>query len=136
MSKIQKVLKENIAIGIVLLFSILIAIALPFFAGKTVHIAVTTDPTPTIAPRSITKPVLKTITYAGRTGKDALTLLQSKTSVTQDKSGLVTTIGGKKAESTRHEYWAFYVNGKLATVGPAEYETKNTDTIMWKIEKY
>jgi hypothetical protein len=75
-----------------------------------------------------------TVSYKGENGVDALTLLKQKTSIEQDHSGLVVAIKGNKP--TGHTYWAFYVNGKLASVGPAAYKTKNTDVIVWKIEKY
>ena len=75
-----------------------------------------------------------TLSYKGQTGKDALTLLKEKATVGQDHSGMVNSING--ITPTGHHYWAFYVNGKMASVGPADYQTKNGDTIEWKIEKY
>jgi len=75
-----------------------------------------------------------TVTYKGESGVDALTLLKKQAIVVQDHSGLVDSINGIKP--TGHEYWAFYINNKLAPVGPAEYKTKNDDIITWKIEKY
>ena len=77
---------------------------------------------------------IATVSYKGENGKDALTLLKKQATVEQDHSGLVVGINGNKP--TGHEYWAFYVNGKLASVGPADYKTTNTDKIEWKIEKY
>lgn len=74
--------------------------------------------------------------YQGAEGKDALVLLKEKAAVEQDSSGLVVGINGRKAESSKREYWAFYVNGSLATVGPADYKTKEGDKVEWKIEKY
>lgn len=74
--------------------------------------------------------------YKGREGKNALVLLQEKTTVEKDKSSLVVSVNGRKADSQKREYWAFYVNGKLAPVGPADYQTKDTDVIEWRIEKY
>jgi len=76
------------------------------------------------------------ISYKGKKGIDALTLLKDHALVEQDASGLVTSIGGRVADPKLHEYWAFYVNGKIASVGPAQYKTKASDTITWKIEKY
>ena len=76
------------------------------------------------------------ISYKGEVGKDALAILRQKFSVSQDNSGMINVIAGKKADATKREYWAFYVNGKMANVGPADYRTKNTDLIEWKIEKY
>jgi len=48
----------------------------------------------------------------------------------------VVSINGRKADAQKHEYWAFYVNGKLSDVGPADYKTKDGDVVEWKIEKY
>ena len=76
------------------------------------------------------------ISYKGEAGKDALTILKQKFSVSQDNSGMVNSIGGKIADVATHEYWAFYVNGKAASVGPADYKTTNSDLVEWKIEKY
>lgn len=82
-------------------------------------------------------PILQNnVSYKGEEGVDALTILKQKFSVLQDNSGLVNVIGGRKADSAKHEYWAFYANGKMASVGPADYKTKNADIIEWKIEKY
>lgn len=74
--------------------------------------------------------------YFGKNGQNALTLLQEQTAVAEDHSGLVVSIDGHKANAAAHEYWAFYVNNKMADVGPAAYVTKDTDKIEWKIEKY
>lgn len=79
---------------------------------------------------------VETISYKGKNGVDALTLLKARTTVEQDKSGLVVAINDKKADAKKREYWAFYVNGKMATVGPSDYKTKDTDMIEWKIERY
>lgn len=77
-----------------------------------------------------------TVSYKGETGKDALTLLKQHATVVQNKSGLVTTINGRKADDSKHEFWEFLVNGKEAQVGPAQYQTKSTDTIEWEIGHY
>jgi len=79
---------------------------------------------------------VESITHKGEAGKDALTLLKEKATLEQDKSGLIISINGRKADNSKHEYWAFYVNGKSAAVGPADYQTQATDTIQWKIDKY
>lgn len=86
-------------------------------------------PTPTVH-------VIPQVSYKGVEGKDALTLLKEKSSVTQNSSGLVTSINGYQARDKEHEYWAFYINKKLATVGPADYQTQEGDMFEWKIEKY
>ena len=68
--------------------------------------------------------------------KDALTLLKEKAEVVQDTSGLVVQINKRKADEQKREYWSFYVNEKMASVGPKDYVTKDTDRIEWKIEKF
>lgn len=74
--------------------------------------------------------------YEGVANKDALTLLKEKATIQQDKTGLVVNINGRKADPDKHEYWAFYINKKLAPVGPSRYKTKSGDLIEWKIEKF
>lgn len=79
---------------------------------------------------------IDSFSYTGKTGKDALTLLQQQASVGFSQPGMVNSINGRKAQDGKHEYWAFYVNGKMAQVGAADYQTKNGDQITWKIETY
>lgn len=97
------------------------------------------SPPSRLVPKETTAPLQVTqdkFSYQGKTGKNALTLLEEKAAVEQDKSGLVVSINGRLASASKHEYWAFYVNGQLAPVGPADYKTKDGDLIEWKIEKY
>lgn len=109
----------------------------------------TPTPTPSLTPApSATTSVTQSIssnnfsftddqaTYNGQNGVDALTLLKQFTSVEQDNSGLVVAIDNKKADSSKHQYWAFYINGKLSDVGPSDYKTRDGDKILWKIESY
>ena len=77
-----------------------------------------------------------TFSYKGENGKNALQILKEKTAAEQNSSGLVISINRRQADKAKREYWAFYVNGKLASVGPKDYLTKNTDKIEWRIEKY
>ena len=74
--------------------------------------------------------------YKGEEGKDALSVLKEKTKVEQAASGLVISINSRKADERKKEYWSFFVNGEMAEVGPAEYQTKKGDLIEWKIQKY
>lgn len=74
--------------------------------------------------------------YKGRNNKDALTLLKEETEVKQDDSGMVSSINGRAADSNKREFWSFYINGQMAQVGPADYITKDEDSIEWKIETY
>ncbi len=88
----------------------------------------------TVSPTSIQ--AAKNVSYSGREGVDALNLLKEKATVEQEASGFVSGINGRKADTAEKEFWAFYVNGKMAEVGPADYVTKDTDNIEWKIENY
>jgi hypothetical protein len=74
--------------------------------------------------------------YKGEEGKDALTLLKEKTEIELDKVGMVVSIDGKKADLEKREFWGFYVNGEMAQVGAADYRSKDTDIIDWRIENY
>jgi hypothetical protein len=77
------------------------------------------------------------VSYEGVQGQTALALLKAKHDVqTKTYKGLgeqVISIDGVKPD--KHHFWAFYVNGKFASVGAGVYKTKNTDTIAWKLEK-
>ena len=76
------------------------------------------------------------ITYQGSEGNSALDLLKSSYKVeTQSFSfgEMVSTIDGVASPATH--FWAFYVNGKQAEVGSGEYITKDSDIIVWKLEK-
>lgn len=78
----------------------------------------------------------KVITYAGKEGVDALTLLRSHYPVKQDSSGLVISIDNRDADFQKNVYWTFYINGEMASVGLAEYQTKSTDSIEWRLESF
>ena len=117
---------------LLLLVAALILGALGYFLlGTNAHFGVENQ-------RSVTptQAQTNTIQYNGLAGKDALSLLKEKANVEISSSGLVSAINGRKADDSKHEYWAFYVNGKLASVGPAQYKTAGSDIILWKIETY
>jgi hypothetical protein len=72
-------------------------------------------------------------------GKTALDLLQkSHKTVTsgEGSNAFVTKIDDRKADTTKKEFWAFYVNGKQAQVGAGSYILQSNDKIEWKIETY
>lgn len=72
-------------------------------------------------------------------GSTALQALYSTHTIKSKGLGqntFVTSIDGRAAETTKREFWAFYVNGKQAPVGAGTYIVKNNDTIEWKIETY
>jgi hypothetical protein len=74
--------------------------------------------------------------YQGQKGVDALTILKSKTAVKLDKTGMVMSINGRNVDGAKREFWGFYVNDIMASVGAADYKTADTDVIKWKIETY
>jgi len=72
-------------------------------------------------------------------GKTALDLTKEKADIKtkgEGTSAYVTEINGVMAQDAKKEYWAFYVNGKMATVGAGSYKLKSGDKIEWRIEKY
>ena len=81
-----------------------------------------------------TNTTTKAVTYAGQDGKNALELLQVDHQVDVSDQGFVNSIDGILPSD--HQYWAFYVNGKLAEVGAKDYATKSNDSIEWKLESF
>lgn len=75
------------------------------------------------------------ISYQGQTGTDALTLLKHHANV-QTKhysfGDMVTAIDGVAGSGPK--YWTFYVNGRMSDVGAQAYTTKNSDTLLWKLQ--
>lgn len=127
----QKRIRLLIVSGV--LFGGIIAAMLVFSQPSTREAS---DATVTPTPQAQTNPSADTFSYQGRSGTDAMTLLEEQTEVEKAPSGFVTAINGRKADDQKHEFWAFYVNGEQAQVGAAEYETKATDQIEWRIETY
>lgn len=78
--------------------------------------------------------VAKTVSYTGQTGKNALDLLTSGHQVDASAQGFVNGIDGIKPGD--HQYWAFYINGKLSDVGAKDYQSKTSDSIEWKLESF
>lgn len=79
---------------------------------------------------------IKTISYEGIEGKNALELLQKEHQVnfqTSDFGVFVTEIDGVKNASDT--FWMFYVNGEMAPVAADKYVTKDGDRIEWRYEK-
>lgn len=75
------------------------------------------------------------VSYRGVNGQTALAILKQNYKVTtKTYSGMgefVTAINGVSPSDS--QYWAFYVNGKLAEVGAGSYTTKTGDKIEWKL---
>ena len=72
-------------------------------------------------------------------GKTALDLTKEKAIVKIKGEGMnayVTEINGMEALNSKKDFWAFYVNSKMAEVGAGSYKLKDGDKIEWRIEKY
>lgn len=74
------------------------------------------------------------IVYPGKSGVDALTLLQGDHTVDATSEGFVNSIDGVKPADK--QYWAFYVNGELSMTGAKETITKDSDSVEWKLVGY
>jgi hypothetical protein len=78
----------------------------------------------------------KKVSYEGQDGQTALAVLKSLAEVETKQSNygeFVVAINGVKADGTT-QFWAFYVNGKLADEGAGTYSTKDGDKIEWRVE--
>ncbi len=89
----------------------------------------------------VAAPVVKndTVTYQGVAGKTALELLQSNATAITSGTGemaFVASINGRSADTAKKEFWSFNINDVSSKVGAGSYITKDTDTILWKIETY
>lgn len=81
----------------------------------------------------------KSISKKVKLGTTALQLLRSTHKIEakgEGKNAFITSIEERAASDVDREFWAFYINGKQATVGAGSYFIKNSDTIEWKIETY
>ena len=75
------------------------------------------------------------ISYRGADGADALSLLKKHATVTTKHysfGDLVTSINGSAGNGPK--YWTFYINDKESSVGAGAYITKNSDTLLWKLQ--
>lgn len=76
------------------------------------------------------------VSYQGQEGKNALELLKDNAEVVTKKDPnlgeYVVSINGEDGGGKK--YWLYYVDGKQANVGAGEYQTKNGETIDWKLE--
>jgi hypothetical protein len=102
----------------------------------TEQTAATPTPTMSMADHSSMTPV----SYQGEEGKTALALLMEKYPDSEisgeGANAFVTSINGHAADSAKHEFWKFVVNGQDAQVGAGSYTTKSSDTISWEIDTY
>ena len=124
--------------------SLIITVALVVLVGLTAGVwsrQMRQDkPTPaqSSTSQSAQKPAAKddSVNYDGVDGKNALELLKAKATIVTKQSSYgeyVDSINGMQG-GTDGKYWAFYVNGQMAQVGAADYQTKTGDKITWKFE--
>ncbi len=79
---------------------------------------------------------LTEITYHGKNGVDALTLLKQQAIVKTKHyafGDIVVAINGSNGNGPK--YWTFYVNSKMSEIGAGAYQTKNSDVLEWKLEQ-
>ena len=122
---------------------ILIALLLLSFAFGLYYVGSVKSPTKkkinkliTVS-QSINKQQSKTTSI--KDGATALDLLRKTATIETKGEGanaFVTTINGRAADSSKKEYWAFYIDGKLAEVGAGSYKLKDKDKLKWKLETY
>jgi len=77
-----------------------------------------------------------TVSYNGQDGKTALQLLEQKfLVVTKGTPGNETVFNINGLAADPSQAWNLYVNGKKIATNAAEYKTKSSDKIEWRLEK-
>lgn len=110
-------------------------------ATPTAEVTLPTTSPPAVAPTFEASSQAATsamVTYQGVDGVNAIELLRKNHQIQtkdfgKDVGEFVESIDGKVP--AKDEFWAFYINGASASVGPSLYITKNTDTLQWKLDK-
>jgi hypothetical protein len=125
-SKAFVLIKQNRAIVIVLAFSLLVAGLLTVFAGRSVTITIPGYRYPSETAE---------VSFRGKQGMDALSLLKQHAPVGLNALGQITAIDNIRPDKAKHENWTLFVNGKRINVNPKYFQTNGTQNIMWKIEK-
>ncbi|SKC72865.1 DUF4430 domain-containing protein [Krasilnikoviella flava] len=101
-------------------------------AGSTASASASVDPTEQVA-ESLSK-----FSYPGEDGRTALELLEQHDPDAQvqgkGENAYVTAIGGREADPET-EFWGLYVDDEMAQVGAGSLETKDGETITWKLEE-
>ena len=76
------------------------------------------------------------VTFTAKRGENVLAQLKQHASVVTKDSAYgpyVDAINGVVG-GTNGKYWSFYVDGKMADKGAADYVTTGGETIQWKFE--
>lgn len=51
-----------------------------------------------------------------------------------DEGGFLSAIEGYEQDVDAERYWMYYINDEMPSVGAAEYELEEGDTIEWRLE--
>lgn len=101
-------------------------------ASSSAPASASVDPTQQVA-ENVSK-----FSYEGEDGKTALELLKEKDPDAQvqgeGENAYVTAIQGREADPAT-EFWGLYVDDEMAQVGAGTLETKDGQTITWKLEE-
>lgn len=54
----------------------------------------------------------------------------------EGEAAYVVGINGVMADDAKKEYWAFYINSRLAPVGAGSYKLVGGEQVEWKLENY
>lgn len=91
------------------------------------------NPQPT-QDQSQVQTISQSISYQGKDGVDAMTLLKETHSVDASDQGFVNAIDGVKP--AEKQFWSLYVNGKPSDLGAKDTITKSTDSVEWKLDSF
>lgn len=72
-------------------------------------------------------------------GKTALEATEAKTKLVASGTGVnafVTSIDGRSADTSKHEFWELIINGSEAQVGAGSYTIQKGDSIIWQIDTF
>jgi hypothetical protein len=81
----------------------------------------------------------KVLTINVAEAKNALEMMQQNATIVTSGTGenaYVTAVNGVTADTAKHEFWEFDVNGTMASVGAGSYTTKVGDVLTLKISTY
>ena len=125
--------QKNIIIAVVLVAVVLLLSIITHVYSQPQQNA---TPKPQANAQKVEQKVPETISYVAEKGKTALAQLQETAKVgtkTSEYGVYVECINGIKGDAGN--YWTFYVDGKMASIGAGEYVAKGGEKIEWKFEK-
>jgi hypothetical protein len=125
---------KRIVITIIIALLTLLTLATALVLQKTDH-----NSPPQKASTTTAKPKQKAniVTFTALAGKTVLEQLKTHAQNVEVKDSqfgpYVDAVNGVRG-GTGGKYWAFYVNGQMASVGANDYVTKAGDKIEWRFE--